>query len=1011
MLKNALTGTALLLAVAAASQAGEPAIQWLNQIGPNGPAMDVGSDLAMHGGFVYVTGYVGGTLPGQTELGILDSFLIKYAADGSRVWIRQFGTDGQDMARTVAADESGVYVAGEMYGSSPGNRIFVRKFDADGNEIWAKYLEMAFFDRVGGLGVDATGVYLGGDTSGAFPGFTNAGASDAFLRKLDRDGNTLWIEQVGSPGFDRVHDVSTGPSGTYLAIQANEAFPGQVKVGAFGGDAVLVKYKADGTRDWIRQFGHYYLGASAGAVFADAGGVYVGGSTWGTLTSQPNQGSLDAFVRRYDADGNEVWTDMFGSSSMDNPSRIFADSAGVYVCGDTRDALPGQVHLGFTDAFLRKYDLAGTPQWTRQYGTAGSDSAIGVGADATGIYTTGPQGGVHPLGSDLVTTKFDQDGGPLWEDVIATESVYNDFAYAVDANGAIYVAGATHGIFPGQTTTGAFVGGTDAFLQRYDSFGNEIWTRQFGSASLNGATGVAVHSSGTYVSGDIQGAFPGQTHAGRTDAFVRKYDADGNELWTRQFGTITQEREVKVAADATGVYVTGWTGGTMPGQTSSGDTDVFLVKFDHDGNELWTVQFGTSGNERPYGISASASGIYLTGMTTGAFPDFTSTGGFDIFVRKYDIGGNVQWTRQFGSGSNTDSGRAIFADGAGVYVGGYTGRALPGQAWLGRTDAFVRRYDAAGNEIWTRTVGTSTTELGLALIANDTGVYIGGYTDGAFAGFENSGGQDPFVRKLDPAGNEVWTYQFGTDDQDRILGLASDANGIIVVGDTYGQFEGDPPADPQSDGFVARIVETSSGISVAPRSVDVAGVKIRRTTTAIVTIQNVGDADLTLSGISLTTGDPFSISSAPSVPFVVAAGATADVEITFAPVETGDYSSALKIQSNDPNRPLVTVPLAGAGIALEPEEQFSDILAFFDQGVADGTLEADGPAGRLGAFRSMLEAAGKKLGSGDSSGAIASLTQAYRRVDGEPQPPDFVTGTAATELAAWILELIAMLDS
>ena len=79
---------------------------------------------------------------------------------------------------------------------------------------------------------------------------------------------------------------------------------------------------------------------------------------------------------------------------------------------------------------------------------------------------------------------------------------------------------------------------------------------------------------------------------------MRKYDADGTELWTRQFGSSDGEFVYAVSADTTGVYLAGYAWGTLPGKTSSGGSDAFVCKYDADGTELWTRQFGSSGPEQ-----------------------------------------------------------------------------------------------------------------------------------------------------------------------------------------------------------------------------------------------------------------------------------------------------------------------------------------------------------------------------------------------------------------------------
>jgi len=386
--------------------------------------------------------------------------------------------------------------------------------------------------------------------------------------------------------------------------------------------------------DWTRQFGSAGYDAAAG-VSVDTSGVYVAGLTLGTLPGQTSSGSYDAFVRKYDAAGTEAWTRQFGSAGSDyfQGNGISVGTSGVYVAGQTDGALPGQTHLGDWDAFVRKYDAAGTELWTRQFGTSHEDVVFGISVDA----------------------------------------------------GGVYLAGTTRGTLPGQT----FSGGQDAFVRKYDAAGTELWTRQFGTASFEIAFAISVSASGVYVAGHIQsGALPGQTPSGGHDAFVRKYDAAGTELWTRQFGSASNDAGMGVSVDASGVYVVGGAYGALPGQTYAGDRDLFVRKYDTAGTEVWTRQFGLSGIDQVYSVSADASGVHMSGIVTGALPGQTDAGGQDAFVRKYDAAGTEVWTRQFGTAAQ-EGAYGVFADPTGIYLAGGTGGTLPGQASSGGDDAFV----------------------------------------------------------------------------------------------------------------------------------------------------------------------------------------------------------------------------------------------------------------------------------------------------------------------------------
>ena len=160
------------------------------------------------------------------------------------------------------------------------------------------------------------------------------------------------------------------------------------------------------------------------------------------------------------------------------------------------------------------------------------------------------------------------------------------------------------------------------------------WIRQFGSSATDLGLKISVDASGVYVAGHTIGALPGQTSAGGADAFVRKYDASGNELWTRQFGSSAFDLALGISVDASGVYVAGHTTGALPGQTSAGSGDAFVRKYDTSGNVVWTRQFGSSASDVAFGISVDASGVYVAGWTFGALPGQTSAGSFDAFVAK-----------------------------------------------------------------------------------------------------------------------------------------------------------------------------------------------------------------------------------------------------------------------------------------------------------------------------------------------------------------------------------------
>ena len=202
--------------------------------------------------------------------------------------------------------------------------------------------------------------------------------------------------------------------------------------------------------------------------------------------------------------------------------------------------------------------------WARQFATSFEEDANGVTMDDAGnIYVLGETGGILPGQTtgggriDAYIAKYDTDGDVLWVRQFGGVGEDSALAGTVDSTGNLYVVGQSPGELPGRL----FVGGlSGAFVRKYTGDGDELWSRQYGTQVSAKANGVAVAAAGNvYVVGQVEGALPGQRHIGRSDAFIRAYDDSGNELWTRQFGTSDSDFALDVAVNEAGsVYVVGW---------------------------------------------------------------------------------------------------------------------------------------------------------------------------------------------------------------------------------------------------------------------------------------------------------------------------------------------------------------------------------------------------------------------------------------------------------------------
>jgi hypothetical protein len=372
-------------------------------------------------------------------------------------------------------------------------------------------------------------------------------------------------------------------------------------------------------------------------------------------------------------------------------------------------------------------------------------------------------------------------------------------AIAVNASG-VYVAGGTEGTLPGQHTAGA----VDAFVARYDIDGVQVWMRQFGTAGVDEVLAIAVDDISIYVAGDTQGTLSAQGGApAGPHAFVRKYDLKGVELWTREFGTGHSDEVLALTSGGAGVYAAGDTTVTAPPYD-----DAFVAAFTAGGTSAWRRGFGTTAVDRATAIAVNASGLYVAGATQGKLPGQTGAGDADGFLRKYTLDGTELWTRQFGT-RESDEVLSMAMDSSGLYLAGMTAGAIGGQTSAGSADAFLRKYDFSGGVVWTRQFGTPRYDDALGVAVGAQSVYIAGNTAGAWAGKQNAGDYDMFVRRFDVNGAVTWTQQFGSAAHDELLGVAVDGASVYAAGVTDGALTAER-SHGSEDAFVIKLTDAAA---------------------------------------------------------------------------------------------------------------------------------------------------------------------------------------------------------
>lgn len=374
--------------------------------------------------------------------------------------------------------------------------------------------------------------------------------------------------------------------------------------------------------------------------------------------------------------------------------------------------------------------VKGCVPWARQWGTPSSDAGTDVVVDdADNIYVS-----LYLDGAETgAVRKLDASGKELWTREIDTTSDDTASGITKDSVGNILVVGDTTGALDGN----APLGNHDAFIVKYDSAGNKLWTRQFGGNLNDSGHAVATDAADNiFVVGDTRGTFDGNVAAGEYDVFVSKFDAQGVKQWTRQLGTPGTDDSWAVASDSAGnVFIGGYVFGSLDGQPWAGQPDAFLAKFSPAGAKLWVHQFGFAQGDYVHGLAVDDDdNLYVTGEVWGALDNKYWGGLSDIFVIKYDAAGVKLWTRQLGI-NESESGYDIAVDGAGdVLITGLTWGDFDGHASEGGTDYVIVKLDASGMKQWSHQFGTDTHDFGghIAVLSTGMPVFVA-HNEGSFA--------------------------------------------------------------------------------------------------------------------------------------------------------------------------------------------------------------------------------------------------------------------------------------
>ncbi len=672
----------------------------------DGKGHDIGSSIAVaeDGGYL---------ISGWTDIfgaGRPDAFVVKTDSNGTAKWNRTFGGPEEDRISSVRNTPDGGYIlAGKTrsYGAG-GSDAWLIKMNSSGKEEWNKTFGGRGDDSIESVQNTADGGYILAGGTGSFW----AGWNDAWLIKVDFSGKEEWNKTFGGPGLETANSVLQTEDGGYIFA----GYTGSYGAGSL--DLWLVKTDLSGNKLWDKTFGGFADDVGLSVKRVSDGGYIISGSANASSSARGELYKGDAWVIKTDSHWSVEWSRTFNFSQP-----------GYHAATDVEETEDGGFVVtgysfgrGIDGAWMVKIDSSGADRWNMTFGKPGNRDVrsvleIGAGeyivAGAFGSYDEGqdvwlikvrdPGVGSYPKASWNMTYggpgmdvgwSFQQtrDGGYIivgWTDsfgagkedvwLIKTDGAgreeWNHTYGGYETDLGRLVLELDDGYLLMGTTQSYGSGGLDLWLIKTDVDGDLVWDKTFGGPGDDLGGGILPAAGGGYILG---GSRDNGSKAG--DVWLIKIDNDGNELWNRTIGGPTADSFAYLVKTSDGGYAIA----AQTDSRSAGKIDAWLVKTDQDGNELWNTTLGGPGFDHvSHMIQTMDGGFLLTGRT-----ESPASGEFDLWLVKVDSEGDLLWEQALG-GPGWDEGCSVLETGVGYLVAGSTSRYI----WL-------VGLDSNGLKIW-----------------------------------------------------------------------------------------------------------------------------------------------------------------------------------------------------------------------------------------------------------------------------------------------------------------------
>lgn len=362
-----------------------------------------------------------------------------------------------------------------------------------------------------------------------------------------------------------------------------------------------------------------------------------------------------------------TWTKTFGGAQLDDSWAVKEDNAGNFIIAGWTLSYGS----GLFDGYIIKTDYQGNMIWEKTFGGSVSDAFFDIEITDDGNYIfAGYTKSFGAGGADFYIVKTDTNGNEIWSKTYGGAG--DDYAYAIEKtqDGGFIIAGYSNSFAPYY----------DIYIVKINSNGDTVWTSKIGGPDNDYARDVICVSDGYVICGWTQ-----SFGAGNDDVYVVKVSLNGDSVWAETYGGAENEASYSIVENPNGEFViTGYTE-----SFGAGLDDVYFLKIDSQGNLLGENTLGGVDNDRGWEIINAPDGGYVIAGNTVSY----GSGNYDVYIVKTDESGNELWYRAYGGTDNDHAYSIDLTQNLGYIVSGGT-RSFG----AGNGDVYLLRLSSEGIE-------------------------------------------------------------------------------------------------------------------------------------------------------------------------------------------------------------------------------------------------------------------------------------------------------------------------